>query len=99
MRHLKSLGPCVYLKVPLGELKKRVKKGLAPHVVRRGGNTLPALFSERSPLYGQYADLTVDSSSHSAELVSNLILRKLGAIPKPAPKKKSKPRRKATKRR
>lgn len=36
MRHLKTLGPCVFLKVPLGELKKRVRKGLAPHVVRRG---------------------------------------------------------------
>jgi shikimate kinase len=99
MRHLKTLGPCVFLKVPLGELKRRVKKGLAPHVVRRGGNSLRELFAERMPLYEQYADLKVESSSHSAELVSTLILRKLGALPKPAPQKKKKPARKKAARR
>lgn len=52
------------------------------------------LFSERMPLYGQYADLTVESSSYSAELVTTLILRKLGALPKPAPKKKEKTQKK-----
>ena len=94
MRFLKTLGPCVYLKVSLAELKTRVKNGLAPHVVRRGGDTLGALFSERKPLYEKYADLTVDGSLRPADKVSSLILQKLGALPKPAPAKKRKSPRK-----
>jgi shikimate kinase len=93
MRHLKSLGTCVFLKVPLAEIKKRVAIWPRKAVVYRGGTTLPALYRERQPLYERYADLRVDSSSRSAELVTNLILRKLGAIPPSAPKKKAKPRR------
>jgi shikimate kinase len=92
MRHLKSLGTCVFLKVPLAEINKRVAIWPRQAVVYRGGTTLNALFRERKPLYERYADLTVDSSSRSAELVTNLILRRLGAIPPPVPKKKTKPR-------
>jgi shikimate kinase len=94
MRHLKTLGPRVFLKVPLEELKSRNGNRLDQAVVRRGGNTLRALFSERKPLFERYADLTVDGTSRSVELVSNLILRKLGALPKPAPRNKIKSRHK-----
>jgi shikimate kinase len=93
MRHLKSLGLCVYLKVPLGELKSRLGDRLEDHVVRRGGNTLRALFAERRPLYDRYADLTVDGTGPSVEKVSNTILFKLGAIPIVPPVKKAKTHR------
>ncbi len=99
MKHLQSLGACVFLKAPLAEIKKRVALWPRKAVVYRGGTTLSALFRERQPLYERYAGLTVDSSSRSAELVTNLILRKLGAIPPSAPGKKTKARRGASARR
>jgi shikimate kinase len=99
IRHLKSLGLCVFLKVPLAELKSRVGDQLKPHVVRRGGNTLRALFSERRPLYERYADLTVEAVGPSAEVVTNKILYQLGAIPILPPVKRAKTRRKAVARR
>ena len=95
MKHLKTLGPCVYLKVPLAEIRKRVGEELASAVVRRGGNTLSDLFRERKPLYERYADLTVEGKGPSAEKVSDSILQRLGVIPPPARKRKSKPRGKA----
>ncbi len=95
MKHLKNLGPCVFLKVPQGELKARVGGPLKAHVVRRGGSTLRALFAERKPLYDRYADLTVDGASHSVEKICGLILYQLGAIPKPPRAKKTKSKRKS----
>jgi shikimate kinase len=77
MGRLKRLGPRVYLRVSLGELKKRMKDWSNRGVVRRGGNTLTALYRERAPLYRKYADLTVVTKGKSAERVAAEILRRL----------------------
>ncbi len=84
MKHLKSLGPRIYLKVELGELKKRLPDWSNRGVVCRGGNTLPALFKERTPLFRQYADLTVDTQGKSADKIVKEILERLSAAKKKA---------------
>jgi shikimate kinase len=78
MRHLKSLGPRIFLKVELPELKKRMKDWSNRGVVCRGGNTLSALYRERAPLFRRYADITVDTRRKSADRIVQEILAVLG---------------------
>lgn len=77
MRHLGQLGPRVYLKVSLPELQKRLKDWSNRGVVRRGGNSLSALYRERAPLFKRYADLTVTAKGKSAEKIAMEILKEL----------------------
>jgi shikimate kinase len=77
MRHLKKLGTCVFLKAELKVLARRVGDWEQQPVVRKGGNTLPALFRERAPLYRKYADLTVEIKGKSFEKIASEILKQL----------------------
>ncbi len=78
MRLLKTLGPRVFLKVSLPELKKRLPDWSNRGVVCRGGNSLSSLYKERAPLFKRYADITVESGGKSAERIAREILRVLG---------------------
>lgn len=78
MRQLKNLGPRIFLKVPLEELKRRLPDWSNRGVVCRGGNTLPALYRERAPLFKKYADITIDTPRKSAEKIASEILKELG---------------------
>ena len=67
MRHLRSIGTVVYLKVSYDELVNRLgdleERGV---VMRHGiGMGLRGLLEERAPLYEQYADITVEPESTS----------------------------------
>jgi len=77
MKHLENLGPRIFLKVPLTDLKKRLPDWSNRGVVCRGGTTLAALYRERGPLFRRYADLTVDVAGTSAEKIAKDILEKL----------------------
>ncbi len=77
MRHLKGLGPCVFLKVELEDLQKRLPDWSNRGVVCRGGGTLPALYRERAPLFSQHADLTVETKAKSAPKIAVEILKNL----------------------
>ncbi len=77
MKQLKNLGPRVFLKVSLDDLKRRLPDWSNRGVVCRGGNSLPALFRERAPLFRKYADLTVQAKGTSAEKIAKNILEKL----------------------
>ena len=59
-RHLKSLGPVVYLKVPLAELSGRIQNLSTRGIAMEPGQTLADVYAAREPLYRRYADLTVD---------------------------------------
>lgn len=78
MRRLKELGPRVFLKVSLPDLKRRLKDWSNRGVVCRGGSTLTALYRERAPLFKRYADITVDTGRKSAEKIAQAILQILG---------------------
>jgi shikimate kinase len=87
MKHLQKLGPRIFLKVELDELKKRLPDWSNRGVVCRGGTSLPALYKERSPLFRKYADFTVETRGKSAEKIAQEILRVLSPAGEPAGKK------------
>ena len=62
-RHLKSLGPVVYLRVPLEELSQRIQNLDSRGIAMEPGQTLADVMAYRAPLYEQYADLIVDCPS------------------------------------
>jgi shikimate kinase len=67
MRHLADISIIVYLKVSLEELTGRLgglhERGV---VMKNGmGMSLVDLYEERTPLYEQYADITIDTNGMS----------------------------------
>ncbi len=58
--HLKSLGPVVYLRVPLEELHSRIQNLSTRGIAMEPGQTLEDVMAFRAPLYEKYADLVID---------------------------------------
>lgn len=58
--HLKSLGPVVYLRVPIKELTRRIHNMSSRGIAMEPGQTLADVMAYRAPLYEKYADLIVD---------------------------------------
>ena len=58
--HLKSLGPVVYLKVPLEELQQRIQNLSTRGIAMEPGQTLADVMAYRAPLSDKYADLVMD---------------------------------------
>ncbi len=81
MAYLEALGPRVFLRVPLVELKKRLPEWNSRGVVCRGGDTLEALFEERAPLLKKYSDFTIRAYGRSWEKQSEEILEHYGIKP------------------
>lgn len=75
MAHLKTLGPIVYLRVSLEELKRRVKDFPTRGIAAIPGKTLDDLYAERCPLYEKYADITIDCDGKTAEQVVEEIVQ------------------------
>ena len=67
MKHLKSIGKVVYLKLSLEELSKRLGCLKGRGVLLKDGQTLEDLYMERIPLYEKYADITVDEEGKDLE--------------------------------
>ena len=67
MKHLKSIGKVVYLKLSLESLSKRLGNLRGRGVLLKEGQTLEDLFKERTPLYEKYADLTVNEEGKDLE--------------------------------
>ena len=62
MEHFKEIGIIVYLKLSYEDLAKRLGNLKGRGVVLKEGQTLKDLYDERSKLYEQYAEITVDES-------------------------------------
>ena len=62
MEHFKEIGTIVYLKLSYEDLAKRLGG-----VVLKEGQTLKDLYDERSKLYEQYAEITVDESGRDIQ--------------------------------
>ena len=78
MEHLSSIGTVVYLKVSLRELRRRVKNFSTRGIMMKEGQTLDDIFSERSPLYEKYADITVNCTGGSLQKNAEKIIAALG---------------------
>lgn len=78
MEHLSSIGTVVYLKVSLRELRRRVKNFSTRGIMMKENQTLDDIFTERSPLYEKYADITVNCTGGSLQKNAEKIIAALG---------------------
>ncbi|HUI68752.1 MAG TPA: shikimate kinase [Nitrospirota bacterium] len=77
MTHLKSGGIVVFLDVDLQTLEKRVHDYETRGLAKRPDQSVTDLFAERSALYRQYADVTIDCVGLSHEEVCAKIVEDL----------------------
>ncbi|MCC8022565.1 MAG: shikimate kinase [Clostridiales bacterium] len=67
MRYLRSLGTVVFLHLSLDAMKQRLQDISTRGVVMKRGHTLDQLYTERLPLYRQYADVTIPCDGRTVE--------------------------------
>ena len=75
MENLKSNGVCVFLDVPLNEIKSRVRNLSTRGIAMEKGETLDDVYKQRMPKYREYADITIPVNKKSAieDVVSKII--------------------------
>lgn len=61
MEHLGAIGTILYIKLPYGEIQKRLGDLNERGITIKDGQTLLDLYRERVPLYEKYAHLTVET--------------------------------------
>lgn len=79
MRHLRRCGPTVYLDVPLDELLRRIHDFDTRGIARREDQSFEELFGERSRLYRNHADITLDCDGLIPQAVVDALLAALAA--------------------
>lgn len=57
--HLRSLGPVVYLNVPVEELERRIQNMGSRGIAMKPGQTLADVLAYRAPFYERCADLVI----------------------------------------
>ena len=77
MAHLKKLGRIVYLRLPLEQVEARLNNISTRGIAMEPGQTLRDLYDFRTPLYEQWADVTVDCAGQSLEETVAAVLRTL----------------------
>lgn len=80
MAHLGKMGPIVYLRVSLDELKRRIKDLPTRGIAAIPGHSLEDIYQERCPLYERFADITVDCDGKSPEQIVEEIRQALPAL-------------------
>lgn len=75
VQHLKTLGPVIYLHVPLEELEKRIENLSTRGIAMEANESLADVLRQRAPLYEQYADhtLSVTPGKTPEDLVGQLL--------------------------
>ncbi|WP_446425129.1 homoserine kinase [Mailhella sp.] len=66
MEHLASLGPILYLDVPMKTILERIARNPDRGLAIAPGQTVEDLFRERETLYRRYADVIVDTAGIGA---------------------------------
>lgn len=77
MQHLSTLGYLVYLQASVATISKRLGNPLSRGLVIGPGQDLQELYNERTPLYAQYAQLTVPTDSRLPEKVCTILEQEL----------------------
>ncbi len=67
MAHLKTLGPILYLQVPLSQLRERLDTISTRGIAMEPGQTLEEVYRQREPLYRRWADAAADCTGQSLE--------------------------------
>jgi len=82
MQRLRAAGPVVYLKVDIATLEQRVAAAPERGIACDSNQSFTDIFLERTPLYDQHADISVDAATGTPESVAVAILEQLNP---PAP--------------
>ena len=69
MRHLRQLGPVVYLRLGKREALRRLSKSADRPIVLPEGQDLPAMVTERMRAYPRWSNLTLDNTGTPAQAV------------------------------
>lgn len=77
MRHLKSIGDIVYIKLSLGEVERRLKNIKTRGIAMKPGETLADLYNKRVPLYEKYADITIETDGMGIEESIEVLIKQL----------------------
>ncbi len=73
MRHLKTLGPIVYMHIGLETFLSRIGDA-SDRALCIGKKSREALYHERQPLYTAAADFSIDSENNSAKACLDILL-------------------------
>ena len=79
MEHLKNGGVVIYLKISFEEMSKRLRNITTRGIVLTAGQSLRDMYTQRAPLYEQYADITIDCSGSDFEDCIGHVVYKLPA--------------------
>ncbi|HHX82845.1 MAG TPA: shikimate kinase [Pseudomonadaceae bacterium] len=74
MQHLKQAGVCVYLHVSVDTLRQRITDYETRGIAKRPEQSFDDLFAERTKLYRQYADITIQGDGLNQEQVCAAII-------------------------
>lgn len=77
MEHLRTSGDVIYLRLPVDILEQRLHNIHSRGIAMEPGETLFDLFQKRSELYETYADLILDTESHTVEDTVEQIIKML----------------------
>lgn len=80
MRHLRELGPVVFLDVPLPVLESRLADLAGRGVVIAPDQSVADLERERRPLYEGYADLAISCGDEPADDVAVRVIESLATV-------------------
>lgn len=75
MDYLKHSGICVYLDLPLDDLRVRLSNIKTRGIACRKGESLGEILAERGPLYDKYADIKINCADKSCEQIVEGIIR------------------------
>jgi len=79
IRHLKSLGTCIYLKARLSTIEQRIAQAPLRGLAIVSGQTIEDLYHEREYHYEQAADMTIPTDTLSIEACVASIIAQLPA--------------------
>lgn len=77
MEHLKQSGIVLYLKISFEEMEKRLKNITTRGIVLIAGQNLHDMYTQRVPLYEQYADITIDCTDDDFENIVGKVVNEL----------------------
>lgn len=78
MKNLLKDSKCVFIDVPLPEIKRRVKNIDTRGIAMEKDDTLDTLYEKRMPKYREYADITVEVKQNSK--IDNVVSKILDMI-------------------
>lgn len=80
MKHLASLGPILYLDVPMKTILERIARNPDRGLAIAPGQTVEDLFREREALYRRYAGLTISTAGIGAAESARRVLEALASL-------------------